>query len=222
MSTIDDFIAKSAEYNFSARELLILSTKMHRVAQNKFKDSEGYEPKVYVSFEEGVTAYGHILDTGATAQEAFEHTQEVHEKPEGWVDNVKNQRFFHSKDVVNHFDKHPMQVKMFKEGSVDRNSLTTSGTINQQARKLSKAVNLQYRVDDLEQRTETLEKELRDYKADKAIKDLESKRTKELLDFEINPKDIAALMKERGHTQKEISEATGKDVRTIKRWWPDL
>lgn len=210
---MSDFLDDSIP-DLSATKLLALSAKLEQAAKRKFQSAEDYEPKVYMSFEEGVTTYGHILNTGATANEAFKHTSEVHDKPEGWVDDIKNRKFFYAREVVKHFDDHPMQAKMMKDGIMDRHSLTTSNTMNQQARKLSRQVRFQNAWDDLNEEVESLQ-----YLKVENLKNVAHiESLQELLDHHTDPKSLAVLMHSQGYTKTFIAKDLGVNRKTVTRW----
>lgn len=186
------------------------------------KRDPDYVPKEYASKEFGMTAYTHVLDHGSEPMEAMLSSAREHGKDGEWVEDVKNRDYYYAAENVVDHDEHPVQKRMMRDGTMDRQSLKGSRSVNQQMRKLHQQRALQARLDSLEDSNDKLEGRVRDLEIDKALKDLESQRTREILDFTVNPKDLAALMKERGHSQKEVAKATEKGLRTVKRWWPDL
>lgn len=201
-----------------------------------YKNSPNYSPKDYVSFEEACTAYGYVLDNACPSEEALEVCRSEHDKDDNWLDDVKNRKFFYAKQVVASFDDHPVQKRMLKDGTMDKQALKGSGTINQQIRRLSQYRATQEKFDSLQQaydnltktilsldiRMEDIKKRLRDVEIENIRQELIIRHMREMVDYQDDPKHLAKIMKERGCTQREVAEEVGKDVRTIKRWWPDL
>lgn len=176
-----------------------------------------YIPNVYASEQFGGSAYGHVLNS-ASPSEAFIAALEEHEKDEDYLAEVRNQKYFYAKENVLAHDDHPVQKRMVKEGTMDRQALKKSQTLNQLLIKLYRQVSLQDKYDRMQGSIDTLQEEVRDLKIGDIKHTVHIESLQELLNHSEDPKDLAYEMYRRGFPQKDIAKAVDKTVRTVKRW----
>lgn len=173
--------------------------------------------KEIIEFPEALQAYSYVLENNSSALEALEYVAQFFEKEDGWIDDVKNNRYPSAKDVVRAHDEHPIQKEMKKKDTMDRNSLTQASTPNMQLNKLSKYRTIYQRLDSLE---------ISDADKQKRITLLEAKQV-------IWEEDIARahagtgsltleckvhLLKNSGYTDAVCAEVLDVSERTVRRY----
>lgn len=200
-----------------------LTDKMIAESVKRHRESDDYTPKEYVGLAFATTAYEYILDHGGSKEDAFEYAMEVHDKTEEWMRAVKNRKYYYAREVVNKHDNHPIQKAMLREDIMDRNALTTAGTINQQIGKLSKKRKLYDILNDLRNQVDEHERKIDLLTAKDVAKETYIKELREYTGLkDEDPKTMASQMKAMGCTQKTIAEVVGRTERTIRRWWSEL
>ena len=207
--------------NFDIGDIAVAMSKQKDSWWNDYKSKEGYVPKEYVGKEVGSTAYFKILDDVVTnAIDALKQAAEEHNKPDGWAEEVKNQKFYYAREVVVEADTHPKQKQMKRNKTMDRNSLTTSTTINQQLTRLKRQKDLSDVLDGLKGETTVLKEEVEGLKALTGDIGTDTDNLYEQLNIsKLSKKEKASRMKAKGISQSAISRQLGIGIATVKRWW---
>lgn len=165
-------------------------------------------------------AYQYILEDNVTAKEALTFSAQDHEAE---LEEVLAEKSRYSGKlsgtIVKSNDTHPVQVVMKRQGKFNRQALKSTDTVWQMLNllkdfreayedflKLEKALG---DIKKLDGRVVVLEDELKDLQELLGVKSM-------------TDKDKAALMKSKGFTQKEVGNALGKSLPTIKRWWKEI
>lgn len=180
-------------------------------------------PSSYMPMDVAYVAYIYILDNGGTAEEALDYAASVYDKPIEFIKEVKNKRFFYSKDIVDMANNHPKQMQMIKNRTIDKSALEQSKTANQQLRRLSKYRSIDDEIESLKEKDKEQQEEIDTLSLRLSETQAEIEILKQYTGVEdMPPKDKASFLKQRGHTQKEVADSVGKSLRTIKSWWKDL
>lgn len=178
----------------------------------------------YLQLNHLVAGYLYLLETGCTADEAFQFIMDTFDKTQQFIDDNKNRYNFHLKNTVKEADSHPKQRKMLRKGIMDKNVLSTANTPNQQYRRLSRAVRLHDSLEEAEGRNKKLVSDLMQEKGEVAVahKKLSDNQIKDILeseDFDVMPsKEKAKILQSVGWTQQQIAVRLEKSERTVRRW----
>lgn len=190
-----------------------------RRVRHKVTTSDTYTPKEYFSYDMGLLAYRYILDNGGTAEEALIYAIEIFNKPEEWLADTKNRKYFYSKQVVEKNDDHPQQKLMTDNGTMDRSALKQSHSVNQLIRKLSKSKILSDQLENLKKADTEQQEKILHLEANTITMDTSIDTLYEKLSIEpLSKKDKALLLIKAGHTYKTIASVLGVSERSIKRW----
>jgi Trp operon repressor len=205
---------------FSRKDL----ERLNRLAVRKLNEvTDDGTPKSYLNFDEGITAYSRILETGITAQQALEYVAECYGKDSEWVNEVKNSNYLHARHTVKEHKHHPIQKAMLKDGSMRTKALTNSRTPNQQLRELHSQRKLHTTLQALKEKDLHLEGKVEALEVQSVVTDTNLETVMDLLGVDkLTNKEKASKLKAKGITQKKISDYLCVGIATIKRWWPTL
>lgn len=203
----------------SAAEQMIFARKAQSMARKNIADT-AKDKESAITWVIANTAYQYILDYNVTAKQALTYSAQDHEAE---LEEVLAEKSRYSGrlsgTIVKSNDDHPIQVDMKKQGKMNRQALKSTDTVWQMLNllkdfreayedflKLEKALE---DIKKLDGRVIVLEDELKDLQELLGVKSM-------------TDKDKAGLMKSKGFTQKEVGNALGKSLPTIKRWWKDI
>jgi hypothetical protein len=143
-------------------------------------------------------------------QETFDYLKDLYDKSDDHVSSNKNRECFYVKRLVREADNHPIQKKLIREGVLHKNVLSSSSTLNQLYRRLSKFVQLYHRIHEAQQvKSELLNEQVGNLQ--------------DCINFRHLPrKQKASIYKCLGLTQQQVADSIGVNLRTIKRWWSEL
>lgn len=193
----------------------------------KIHTQEDYPSKKYLHYEDAYNAYTHILDTGASPQEALAYVIEYFVHPdctlEEYIDKIKNNTVWGIKNIVKEHDDHPKQKQMIKNGTLDRKSINKCRTPNEQLGNLHRSVQLDNKLQSLEEDNIQLKQDIKTLEASDTVKTSEIEELYKVNNLELmSPKDKASLLKSKGFNRSEISKYIGVSYATIKRWWKEI
>lgn len=175
----------------------------------------------YFTLDMLIEGYYHILENGGTAKDAFTFIMKEFGKTQKFIDDNKNytnpiiER--HLKNTVRDADSHPVQAEMKRKGTMDRSTLVSAKTPNQQLRRLSRQVDIHSRINILEQTVEKHEQDINSLKDQVRSLDNRVGKVEEVL----TERELAIKLYKEGKTQKEIADHLQKSDRTIRRWVKD-
>jgi len=172
--------------------------------------------KEIIEFPEALQAYSYVLENNSSAKEALEYVAEFFGKEDGWIDEVKNNRYPSAKDVVKSHDDHPVQKDMKKKDTMDRNSLTQASTPNMQLNKLSKYRTIYQRLDSLEDSDADKQKRITLLEAKQIIWEEDISRAHSGTGALALP-DKVSLLKTAGYTDAVCAEVLDVSERTVRR-----
>lgn len=201
------FFSNTDNQDFKKREAVKV------IADNTFKKNYQGTTRETVPYNVGLAAYKYILDNGGTPREALEYSVTVHDKSLEWLDSIKHNPYYHSKEAVKAHDNHPAQKTMVKNGTMDKSALKSSNTVNQQITRLSRYKKVSDKLEGLEERVGGLEDEV-----DTHSKEIDRLKRHAGIE-EIPKKDVGYQMYQHKMTQKKVSEELGVSIATVKRWW---
>ncbi len=205
------------------KKAFVISNMVRDKAVGDITSKDDYEKKEYINFELQYAAYIHILEEGATAEEAFKYAASLEDKTEEFIKEVKNRKSYYNRDVVSAADDHEEQKKMETNGTLCKKVLREASSANAQLRALHKQKTLSDTLEDLQEQKDIHQYKISNLEAKASSTDLDIKYLHEMQGLEgVPPKEKAAKLKADGHTQKVIAEALGISVPTIKRWWNKL
>jgi len=207
------------ESGLSIKQFKVISAKAEQIVKDKHINSPNYTPKQYWGLEIAAFAYGVVLETGCSANEAMKFAAEWFSKPDDWVELTKNNPFFYSKQVVNRMKDHPRQKRMVKNNTIDLAHVKRSDTVNQQLRRLRYYRTLDERINVLEDKVQNSEKEIELLK----VADEDKQSDIDMLFqnaglLKLSPQEKAKHLIDRGFAKKIIAERLGVSERTIQRW----
>ena len=207
------------ESGLSIKQFKVISAKAEQLVKEHHINSPDYAPKEYWGLEIAAFAYGVVLETGCSANEAMKFAAEWFSKPEGWVELTKNNPFFYAKQVVNRMKDHPRQKRMVKNKTIDLAHIKRSDTVNQQLRRLRYYRTLDERINVLEDQVSATQKEVELLK----VADEEKQSDIDILFqnaglLKLSPQEKAKHLLSRGFAKKVIAERLGVSERTLRRW----
>lgn len=181
-----------------------------------------YKEKQYMKEEEVTTAYKHALDADSpTVETCFEEVKVVHSVTDEYLDEARsNPIYSHTvKSIVDENVSHPqirsmrenkvLQLKLHKKASTPNQlitDITSKRTVNDRLKALEQEViDLKLRVD-----TVSTSQEMTDINMERVLDVIE-------LPPDHN-KSVAITLRHKGHKVKNIAQALGVSVSTVKRW----
>jgi len=181
-----------------------------------------YKDKQYMKKEEVTTAYKHALDADSpTVETCFEEVKIVHSVTDEYLDEARsNPIYSHIVDsIVDENVSHPqirsmrdnkvLQLRLHKKASTPNQlitDITSKRTVNDRLKALEQEVtDLKLRVD-----TVSTSQEITDINMDRVLDVIE-------LPPDHN-KSVAVALRQKGHKVKNIAQALGVSVSTVKRW----
>lgn len=205
------FFSNADNQDFKKREAV------KAITDKTFKKNYQGTTRETVPYNIGLAAYKYILDNGGTPREALEYSVTVHDKSLEWLDGIKHNPYYHSKETVKAHEDHPAQKTMLRNGTMDKSALKSSNTVNQQITRLSRYKKVSDRLEGLEERVEGLEDEV-----DTHSKEINLLKRHTGVETEaLSKRDIGYEMYQEKMTQKTISEKLDVSIATVKRWWKD-
>lgn len=207
---LTEFFSQEDNQDFKKREAV------KSITDTSFRKNYQGTTRETVPYNIGLAAYKYILGNGGTPREALEYSVAVHDKSLEWLDSVKHNPYYHSKEAVKEHDTHPVQKTMLKNGTMDKSALKSSNTVNQQITKLA-------RYKKVSDQLEGLKDEVYNLKGEVSVHGKEIYQLKEHTGLEgMSKKEKAEIMYLQGSTQKFISEQLKVHVNTVKNWWRDF
>lgn len=215
-SIIQRFFDHPDRQSFKDRE--VIKMIVNRVHQASFNGTT----RETVPYEIGKTAYEYILESGGSAEEAFEYSVKIHSKSLEWLNEIKNHPYYHSAKVVREHDDHPQQKVMRSNGTMDRSALKSSETVNKQIRKLSRYKKVSDKLESLEANDIHQQAQLDKLDAEVAVSRSDIVELQDKLGAKgLSNKEKGEVLYRRGCTQKAVAEALNVSLPTVKRWWKD-
>lgn len=210
------------EEGIQPNEWSVIMSEASKVVRHNITKSEGYIQKEYFSYDMGLLAYRYILDNGGTAQEALEYAIKVFNKPEEWLEETKNQKYFYSKRVVDSNENHEQQILMTRNGTIDKSALRNTNTVNELIRKLSKSKVLSDQLESLRESDSEQCERIRLLEASKTTIEAGLDKINGHLVLEgLTNKEKAVLLIDKGFSNKVIIEVLGIPKATLYRWRKD-
>jgi hypothetical protein len=164
----------------------------------------------YFSFKECASGYYYILENNCSAQEAIKYIKDLYDKSDNYVDTNKSRECFYVRRLVKIGDEHPIQRKLIKSGILYKNVLSSANTLNQLYRRLSKFVQVYYKVCE----AQGVKRGVLQQQADS----LHNCTTFS----QLNKKQKASLLKCLGLTQQGVADSIGVTKSTVTRWWKEI
>lgn len=180
--------------------------------------------KEYMGLHHLVSGYIYLLETGCSADEAFEFIMKTYDLTEQFISENKSRYNWHLKNTVKAGDEHLKQRQMLRRGTMDRNVLTTAKTPNQQYRRLSRQVKLHDKIVEEENKNKELIASLIKKQGEVAMahKELSDRQIEDIIHSNnfatLSDKEKARVLADVGWTREQIAEKFGKTVRTVHRW----
>ena len=204
------------------KEIEVNEKESRKAYVEALKNSD-YEFKDRICFDTGYIAYRYILENGGEALEALIYACKEMGKDEEFAIEARHRRYMGdgtASKIVEANDTHPQQKLMKENGTLSRDSLKKSSTPNQQLNNLSKNVNLSNTLEELKENDETQKAQITKLEAKDIIQANDIDKLQGFVGIDKTPWDVTGkLLKERGYTQKEVSELVNKSLSTIKRHW---
>lgn len=170
--------------------------------------------KEYFSKHDGEFCYKGVLE-GKSYKVMLNDLQELLEKSEQWLEDIRNNRYAHSKDTVNTFEDHPKQVEMSKYKTIDKTALRKSRSLVELIKRLEMYVTTHDNLMNLNKDVEAL-------KASDVEKSARIKRLEEAAGLsELSDRELCKRLYEAGFKQVDLADRFNKDARTIRRWCKD-
>lgn len=177
--------------------------------QKDIDDGKGHK---YPTFRFGAAAYTYALENEVTHKEALEFAAHYIGEDLVWLDEVKNKRFNHSKEVYEKHKEHPVQKEMTKKKRFDKSVITNSRSVNQLTKRLvmfkdfhSFIESQSDQIEDLQERVSFLEA----YNFQMPVQ-------------EMSKKDKAELLRSSGMSYSEIGNEIDVPKATVARWLKDF
>lgn len=199
-----------------------------RVEDALAKGESPPDRKEYVDITTGKLAYQYLLENDSNKDEAMEYAAKMEDKPEGWVKKVKHSPFQHSRDIMNEFKEHPMQVAITKSDLTDTKGLRKSNTWNKlmTGAETSKAIiMLQHEHKIMKQmlyehslQISALQQENIDTKDRVGSVEDELEDIRKILDTEEPKMQKGLKLRSLGYTQKQVAEILKVTTRSVKSW----
>lgn len=174
----------------------------------------------YLGLLEQLCSYTYILDNKeVSVEDAFNHMAEMFGKPEEFIQEVKNKRFYFSREVVKASDDHPQQKVMIKNGTMDRTVLSGAKTANRQLKLLKKQKDLSDALEDLKQ---TVNENKETITVLQVVEDVHGKTINSIAHLlgcdGVPVEEIAVKLRDAGFKIKDIANHLQLSTRTVKRY----
>lgn len=190
---------------------------------HKHMSEDDYIPKERITKEIGYTAYIHILEEGSSAREALLYAASVHGKDEDFIKTTKNLNHYPAREVFNQADSHEQQKLMRKNDTLRVKTLTSANTANRQLKELEVNKRVSDQLEKLKAIDEAQQEQIDTLKVNSDSLNIELDSMQQLLGIQgLSEKEMAAHLKSKHYTQKQIADHLGKALSTVKRWWKDL
>jgi hypothetical protein len=225
MNTIElmEYALNLEDDTLDMKKAYTIADKLHHKAIQNTTSKDDYVKKEYITFSLQYDAYMHILEEGATAEEAFKYAASIADKTDEYIKEIKNRGTLHNKRIVGIADEHEAQKKMHDNGALCKKVLREASSPNAQLRALHKQKTLSDTLDELKEQKDIHQSKISNLEAKASSTDIDIKYLHEMQGLEgVPPKEKAAKLKSDGHTQKVIAEALDVNIKTIKRWWKTL
>lgn len=185
-------------------------------------ESGTYKEKQYMKEEEVTTAYKHALDADSpTVETCFEEVKVVHSVTDEYLDEARSNPIYSHivNSIVDENVSHPqirsmrenkvLQLKLHKKASTPYQlitDITSKRTVNDRLKALEQEVlDLKLRVDSVSTSQE--------------VTDINMERVLDVIELPPDHnKSVAITLRQKGHKVKNIAQALGVSVSTVKRW----
>lgn len=186
----------------------------------QYMAKDDYIPKDRITTEMGYFAYIYILETGASAQEAFVHMAEHFGKTEEFIQTSKNLPHYPAREVYNRAEDHSQQKLMKSNNTLRTKTLTSAQTANRQLKELEVNKRVSDQLEELKETDKRQQQEIDRLNMSLNTTDADVHRLQVELNIEgLSNKEKALILKSKGYKQKAIAEHLGVSLRTIKNWW---
>ena len=223
---IDVISIRASNSKSSMREIATITSVGKRQVVRDLKAS-GHEFSPKINFEQACIAYKKVLTEDITPEEALIYLEEITTLTSEFIKQAKNNTFMETpnrlktaKRIVERHKEEPVQKSMIKRGTMDKNHIENSNTINQQLKRVHRSRKLDKAITDLEVKVEVLEhsdldKSLRVSSLETSVDTL--KVALPQIKF-LTQEQEAIKLRADGHAVSDIAKHLGKNVRTIYRW----
>lgn len=178
--------------------------------------------KPKISKELGNTAFGLQIDNGWKPSESLKYAAIEHEEDVETILSVKNDKWRHCTTMVGFHSEFFNDNSMAVSPSELRAAVKSSSTINSGLTRVYKFQQHEKAIRELKERADTQEKQLKKLLLEQLSTSLDVEWIKDISGWQLEPKDKAKAMRDKGATNKNIAKVLGISERTVVRWLKEI